>query len=274
LEAKDDFTMPLNISRHVVGCIALLAFTAAFAQAQSLGRIRPGASAPLYLVPDAGRQPLVLMEAGVLVEVLKTEGNWLKVSVDGSSVGKRTGYVDARLVEVIPKTPPVTSSTPPPIITANKPNATSVGPPQQAARPTATTDERPSSQSAPVATSTQDSRIRIFVTDSQSWEISGAFAGNAEGFGGTTRGGARPQTAEIIKTFKERCSELTITLDRSKADYVVLLDHEGGKGYALKDNKIAVFDKEGDLLHSGSTRSLGNAVKDGCDAIRAVRRTR
>jgi hypothetical protein len=48
---------------------------------------------------------------------------------------------------------------------------------------------------------------------------------------------------------------------------VVLLDREGGKGLLRRDNKIAVFDREGDLLHSGSTRSLGNAVKDACEAI-------
>ena len=120
----------------------------------------------------------------------------------------------------------------------------------------------------------QDTRIRIFVTDSQSWEMRGGFAGDKDGIAGVTRGGARPQTAEIIKTFKERCPEMTITIDRSKADFVVLLDHEGGKGLARKDNKIAVFDSEGDLLHSGSARSLGNAVKDGCESIRERRSSR
>jgi hypothetical protein len=28
-----------------------------------------------------------------------------------------------------------------------------------------------------------------------------------------------------------------------------------------------VFNKAGDLIYSGSTRSLGNGVKDACDAI-------
>ena len=52
-----------------------------------------------------------------------------------------------------------------------------------------------------------------------------------------------------------------------KADYVVLLDHEGGKGYARKDNKVAVFSSDGDSIVSYFTRSLGNAVKDACEAI-------
>jgi hypothetical protein len=128
--------------------------------------------------------------------------------------------------------------------------------------------------SSPVLAAQNASPVRVFVTDSQSWETTGGFAGSRDGFVGATRGGARPQTAEIMKTFKERCPELTVTIERSKADYVVLLDHEGAKGLVRKDNKIAVFDKEGDLLHSGSTRSLGNAVKEGCDAIRARRSSR
>jgi PEGA domain len=117
----------------------------------------------------------------------------------------------------------------------------------------------------------QDSKPRIFVTDSTSWEISGGFSGASSGgnaaVAGRTSGGARPQTVEIIKTFNEHCTAVTVTMDRTNADYVVLLDHEGGKGYARKDNKIAVFHNNGDLLQSGSTRSLGNAVKDACEAI-------
>jgi hypothetical protein len=48
---------------------------------------------------------------------------------------------------------------------------------------------------------------------------------------------------------------------------VVLLDHEGGKGITHRDNKVAVFNKDGDSILSHSTRSLGNAVKDACEAI-------
>ncbi|MBZ5534755.1 MAG: hypothetical protein LAO31_02275 [Acidobacteriia bacterium] len=108
---------------------------------------------------------------------------------------------------------------------------------------------------------------RVFATDSKSWEIAGGFGGTNNGFGGAVKGGARPQTAEIIKTFGERCLGVTVNMKQEKADYVVLLDHEGGKGYALKDNKFAVFNKDGDSIASGSTRSLGNAVKDACAAI-------
>lgn len=108
---------------------------------------------------------------------------------------------------------------------------------------------------------------RVFITDSKSWEIAGGGGGSSSGFGGATRGGARPQTAEIIKTFEARCPGVVPNNKQEKADYVVLLDHEGGKGLARKDNKVAVFNWDGDAILSRSTRSLGNSVKDACDAI-------
>ncbi len=108
---------------------------------------------------------------------------------------------------------------------------------------------------------------RVFVTDSKSWEVSGGFGGSSSGFGGATSGGARPQTAEIIKTFGEKCPSATINNRYERADYVVLLDHEGGKGWIRKDNKVAVFNREGDSIVSKSTRSLGGSVETACQAI-------
>ena len=39
-----------------------------------------------------------------------------------------------------------------------------------------------------------------------------------------------------------------------------------------RDNKVVVFIKDGDSIYSGSTRSLGNAVKDAWEAITNTRR--
>jgi hypothetical protein len=116
-----------------------------------------------------------------------------------------------------------------------------------------------------------DGKVRVFVTDSQSWETRGSSAagGNSNGWGATSSfsGGARPQTAEIIKTLNQRCPELTVTSSLGKADFVLVLDHEGGKGLIRHRNKIAVFNHNGDDIFSNSTRELGNAVKDACEAI-------
>jgi hypothetical protein len=113
----------------------------------------------------------------------------------------------------------------------------------------------------------EKAKPRVFISQSTSWQVRGGgliLSGDGLGRSG---GGARPQTAEIIKTFNERCKDCVVTADKDKADYVILLDHEGGKGIIRKDNKFVLFNKEGDAIRSGSTRSLGNAVKEACIAM-------
>jgi hypothetical protein len=80
------------------------------------------------------------------------------------------------------------------------------------------------------APATPSDHARVFITDSQSWEVSGGGGGSSAGFGGASHGGARPQTAEILKTFGERCPDVVTNNIQAKTDYVVVLDHEGGKG--------------------------------------------
>jgi hypothetical protein len=116
-----------------------------------------------------------------------------------------------------------------------------------------------------------DGKVRVFVTDSESWETRGSSAagGNSNGWGASSSfsGGARPQTAEIIKTLNQRCPELTVTNSLGKANFVIVMDHEGGKGLLRHRNKIAVFNHNGDDIFSDSTRELGNAIKDACAAM-------
>ena len=78
--------------------------------------------------------------------------------------------------------------------------------------------------------STSDTqKARVFITDSQSWQMTGNSGGTNGTFAGHSSGGARPQTAEIIKTFGDRCPEVVVNNKQDKADYVVVLEHEGGK---------------------------------------------
>ena len=101
-------------------------------------------------------------------------------------------------------------------------------------------------------------------------EGGGGGAGIGDGigaFGGKFGGGARPQTAENIKTFHKRCGDCIVTMKEERANYVVILEHEGGKDLLRKDNKFVVFREDGDAIKSGSTRSLGNAVKEACRAL-------
>ena len=60
--------------------------------------------------------------------------------------------------------------------------------------------------------------------------------------------------------FNQRCPEYTVTNNKDRANYAVILDHEGGKGVLAHRNKIAVFNRDGDAVFSDSTRSLGMPV--------------
>jgi ribosomal protein L14 len=94
--------------------------------------------------------------------------------------------------------------------------------------------------------------LRVFVTDSPN-----AWSGS----------GSHPQTAEIIKTITQECKNATVTNDRLKANYVVLLERESQK-VIRRDNKMVIFDKAGDVVYAASTRALGNAVRNGCDYLK------
>ena len=109
-----------------------------------------------------------------------------------------------------------------------------------------------------------EEKVRVFIVDSDSWAIGGAFGGKG---GGGAKGGARPQTVEIIKTFRDNCPITIVTIREDRADFLVFLEHEGGKSFACKDNKVAVFNRDGDMIYANSTRSLGNSVKDACKTI-------
>ena len=56
--------------------------------------------APLLLLPDKGRSPLLIMEKGVVVQVIRREGEWFNVTVQGSRWGDRTGYVEAKYLQL------------------------------------------------------------------------------------------------------------------------------------------------------------------------------
>ncbi len=52
------------------------------------------------------------------------------------------------------------------------------------------------------------------------------------------------------------------------SNYIVELDHEGGKGLLMHKDKIAVFvQTTGDSIFSESTLSVGGSVQDACTAV-------
>ena len=63
----------------------------------------------------------------------------------------------------------------------------------------------------------EERRPRVFVPDSDSWSFGGGFALDTGGGVGQTQGGAKPQTAEIVKTIHDRCSEAIVTMKEEAA---------------------------------------------------------
>ena len=74
---------------------------------------------------------------------------------------------------------------------------------------------------------------------------------------------------KVIRNFSQFCPQVVVTANRDKAEYVIRLDHEAANPTTpfARSNKVAIFNKDEDLVYSGSTRLLSNAVKDACAAI-------
>ncbi len=115
-----------------------------------------------------------------------------------------------------------------------------------------------------------DARARVFVAESDSWQVQGGGGGLGGSFGASSAGGARPQTAEVIKTVGQRCPGVVVNNRLEASDYVLRVEHEGGKPMIAHKDKAAVFARaSGDSIFAGSTRSVGTAVQDACAAIEA-----
>lgn len=80
----------------------------------------------------------------------------------------------------------------------------------------------------------------------------------------SSHNGKEPQIAKIYQELQHRkeCEPFSLNMIREKADYFLLLQHGGGKG-----NRWATSDKNGEVIASGETLTLGNSVKDACVAM-------
>jgi hypothetical protein len=102
---------------------------------------------------------------------------------------------------------------------------------------------------------------RIYITESGVTEI------EAENI--NVRKGTSPENIEVMKSFLKECPGITVTRNRDKANYIVRFDRESPSPVTpfVKGNKVAVFDREDDLVYSQSTRYLSSAVKSTCSAV-------
>lgn len=80
----------------------------------------------------------------------------------------------------------------------------------------------------------------------------------------SSHSGKEPQVAKIYQELQHQkdCQGFSENMIKAKADYFLLLQHGGGKG-----NRWALSDKNGDVLASGDSFTLGNSVKAACQAV-------
>ncbi len=113
------------------------------------------------------------------------------------------------------------------------------------------------------AVSAAEPKVRIFLTESGAIQISGTTM--------AVTGPTSAENIEVMKQFQRHCPAVAITSDREKADYVVRLDREGPSPVTpfVKGNKVAIFNREADLVHSDSGRTLTPVVKAACAVLLA-----
>ena len=78
----------------------------------------------------------------------------------------------------------------------------------------------------------------------------------------------------ISKSLRKECPNVSMVKDAAKSDYtleaVLLVEFPPGYGSMRQDTyNLSLFDREGKIVRSTSTSSLGGSVKDLCHAIKA-----
>jgi hypothetical protein len=186
--------------------------------------------APLLLLPERTRGPLLILERGVSVQVNRREGDWFNVTVEGSQWGERTGYVEARYLQIAPPeiphvtaksiprvtsspaAPPVTSKT---VVPANTDPVAATGPqPEKAVVPPV--------PPKPVADVTLKGVRRIFIE---------SMPGDLDQY----------ISAEIAKDLKGR---VVVVLDKANADAIMrgIGENKTGVGAAITGRYLGLHD--------------------------------
>jgi hypothetical protein len=133
--------------------------------------------APVYLLPDAKREPLLIAKKGSSGDVLALEGDWVRISFDDEQRRTRVGYILAKQVAIVRDEP----SAPTPKLPSNPvPSTPAATVAQSAARPATDTRTQPNASPVPAPSSPRradekpgnrrlkEVKIRGYVTDLRS----------------------------------------------------------------------------------------------------------
>jgi hypothetical protein len=73
---------------------------------------RVNEAAPVYLLPDATRTPLRTLQPGTTASVERVQGEWVQITFNDPSLGRRTGWIQLKYV-TLSATPPPSAPTAP-----------------------------------------------------------------------------------------------------------------------------------------------------------------
>ncbi len=88
------------VAAAVIAVIGLVGTTAPASAQDRLAVVT--VAAPIYLLPDVTRIPLRTLEVREYLRVRKNEGAWIRVDFQDVQFGLRTGYIQARFVQLVP----------------------------------------------------------------------------------------------------------------------------------------------------------------------------
>ena len=116
---------------------------------------------------------------------------------------------------------------------------------------------------------------RVFVQGKGSENVSSG--GSATGgkhwgtWGSKSTVDAHDESMEVTKDFQKNCSETTITINQTNADYIIMMNRESkqNRGLLRTNSQIQVANRAGDVIGTNATRTVGNAAKDACALILA-----
>jgi hypothetical protein len=82
---------------------------------------------------------------------------------------------------------------------------------------------------------------------------------------------AHDESMEVTKDLQKNCSGVVVTLNQNNADFTVMLNRESKKNRGLlrSNSQVQVANKDGDILGTNATHTVGNAAKDACSLILA-----
>jgi hypothetical protein len=125
-----------------------------------------------------------------------------------------------------------------------------------------------------LAVSAQD-KPRVFVQGKGSENLAnnGSAAGGRHWatWGSKSTFDSHDESMEVTKDLQKNCSTVTVTLNQSNADYTIMLNRESkqNRGLLRANSQVQVANRDGDILGTSSTRTVGNAAKDACELILA-----